>query len=1133
MDAILDLAARAAAFIVVIQQLCVDYPHTCDSPDTFHLLHPNEKIRQLIRERASKDPVFREKGIQLLLISNSTPDKDRITQALVHRELALLEWIWDPANLSLLTDDQDQVDSLPSEERWRTKLNRLLYERAEQRLPLAAKLQYLPIEIVLAVGGYRAGSLLQRLLQEYKTSEAELKEIVSPADLRLLAHSENLDLQLAADLLGNRDDLHKKLIQEEVPLPFEVIFSQELKDIERNRKRRMEELRLLNPASKTARPVHRNPFKQFYHTEDPIETAKVMALHSIAFSGGGIRSATFNLGVLQGFAKAGLLSKFDYLSTVSGGGYIGSWFVAWIKRAGSVRKVSDRLNAEKSPNPTAEEVRPIRWLRMYSNYLSPSTGVMSLDSWTMGMTITRNMILNQVLILLMLLCLLVLGRSLFNLWNSYIQQMSNLWMAYLASGFIVIGSLLAGAGMYFHDKQERSSSPVPFLNSLPDALRNLMLYIAYLAAFTGSAWFFKKAYPLDHQDAFIQALLYLSPLSGLTFFGLTFIAILGRYDQCIPKSSASKPLGILLIGFFSLLAACAGLVFLVLGWKSISILQQYGERFILHDNNYSQELGFTFGPPLVIEVLALTIVIRMALLGIYFPDDRREWWARIGAVVHRLAFLWIIVASATLLGGPVIGYIRELIPNLGVAFGGWAALVLGAVKAAFSSKSDNTRSGIVPKILTLAAVSGPYLFIAGLLVFLPMLLNSGINYFFPISKNDTFFLLGLTALLALATCLLSWRIGVNEFSMHHFYKNRLVRAYLGATINRQHRKQTRNSFTGFNAEDDLLLSSLSNSNGYFGPYPLVNTTLNATQAAELDRQDRKGESFVFTPLYCGFDFSKTQPSGNVSQKSYDYGYRPTNNFAYPDNGPHLGSAMAISGAAANPNQGSHSSAAVAFLLTAFNVRLGWWIGNPRKRTWKSSNPNIGLPYLFSNLFGKSNTRDRFICLSDGGHFENMGIYELVRRRSALIVLGDAEQDEQFTCEGLANAIRRCRIDFGVEININVLPITDRQARISQRSYAIGSIHYPGDQPFVGTLIYLKASVTRELPTDVREYAAKNPIFPHQSTGDQFFDETQFESYRKLGMQIAEMALNDADVKKIFFSQADEDEKQHIPGSLVV
>ena len=1133
MDAILDLAARAAAFVVVIQQLCVDYPETCDSPDTFHLLNPDPKIKQLIQERAGTDPAFRQKAMQLLLISNNAPNIDLVTQALVSRELALLDWIWEPDNLIMLSDNQDQTDSLPSEERWRAKLNRLLYENPEQRSPLASKLKYLPIQIVLATGGEKAGTLLQRLLQEYETGEEELKQLVSTTDLKLLANYGALAQPLATDLLSDRYKLHNRLIQEQVPLPFEAIFSQELKEIERNRDRRSKELRLLNSRSNTAKPASKSTFSEFYHTEDPLETAKAMALHSIAFSGGGIRSATFNLGVLQGFAKAGLLSKFDYISTVSGGGYIGSWFVAWVKRAASVRKVSDRLNSEKSPDPTAEEVRPIRWLRMYSNYLSPSTGIMSLDTWTIGMTITRNMLLNQVLILLMLLCLLVLGRSLFNLWNSYIQEVPNLWMAYMAAGFIILGSLLAGAGMYFHNKQARVSSPKPYDYNLPDLLRNLMLSIAYLAAFTGSAWFFKYRYPLEHQDAFIQALLYLSPLGGLTFIGLTFIAMIGRYDKCIPDSSISKPLGILLIGFFSLLAACAGLVFLVLGWKTISILQQYGSRFIVHDNNYSQELSFTFGPPLVMEVLSLTIVVRMALLGIYFPDDRREWWARIGAVVHRIAFLWIIVTSATLLGGPVLKYIREVIPNLGVAFGGWAALVLGAVKAAFSAKSDNNAGGFMPKLLSIAAISGPYLFIAGLLVFLPMMLNTALNYFFPVSKNESLFLLGLTAVLALITCLLSWRIGVNEFSMHHFYKNRLVRAYLGATINRQLRKQSRNPFTGFNSEDDLLLSSLSNANGYFGPYPLVNTTLNATQAAELDRQDRKGESFVFTPLYCGFDFSKTQPSGNISQKSYDYGFRPTANFAYPDKGPHLGSAMAISGAAANPNQGSHSSAAVAFLLTAFNVRLGWWIGNPRKNTWKSSNPNIGLPYLFSNLFGKSNTKDRFICLSDGGHFENMGLYELVRRRSALIVLGDAEQDDQFTCEGLANAIRRCRIDFGVEININVLPVTDRTAGISQKSYAIGSIRYPGDKPFVGTLIYIKASITKDLPTDVREYAAKNPIFPHQSTGDQFFDETQFESYRKLGLQITEMALKDPKVKKLFFPQANGDARQHNPASLVV
>lgn len=137
--------------------------------------------------------------------------------------------------------------------------------------------------------------------------------------------------------------------------------------------------------------------------------------------------------------------------------------------------------------------------------------------------------------------------------------------------------------------------------------------------------------------------------------------------------------------------------------------------------------------------------------------------------------------------------------------------------------------------------------------------------------------------------------------MHHFYRNRLVRAYLGATRRRTEREQTANPFTGFDMRDDEKFSALKNEYGYYGPYPILNTALNASQVTDLDRQDRKAESFFFSPLYCGFDFSMTRASADLQSKSYDYSFRPTDQFAYPnDNGPGIGTALAISGAAVNP-----------------------------------------------------------------------------------------------------------------------------------------------------------------------------------------------------------------------------------------
>ncbi|MBE9463777.1 hypothetical protein ACFP1I_08725 [Dyadobacter subterraneus] len=102
-------------------------------------------------------------------------------------------------------------------------------------------------------------------------------------------------------------------------------------------------------------------------------------------------------------------------------------------------------------------------------------------------------------------------------------------------------------------------------------------------------------------------------------------------------------------------------------------------------------------------------------------------------------------------------------------------------------------------------------------------------------------------------------------------------------------------------------------------------------------------------------------------------------------------------------------------------------------------------------------------------------------------------------EGLAMAVRRCRIDFGVEIEIDTSPITQRNAAttLCLSHVAEGVIKYPGAAP-AGRRIYVKTSLNGDEPVDIREYKMQNPKFPQQPTCDQFFTEEQFESYRKLG-----------------------------------
>jgi hypothetical protein len=120
-----------------------------------------------------------------------------------------------------------------------------------------------------------------------------------------------------------------------------------------------------------------------------------------------------------------------------------------------------------------------------------------------------------------------------------------------------------------------------------------------------------------------------------------------------------------------------------------------------------------------------------------------------------------------------------------------------------------------------------------------------------------------------------------------------------------------------------------------------------------------------------------------------------------------------------------------------------------------------------------------------------------------------EQDENFTFSGLGNAVRKCRTDFGVEIVFRSPDILHRHdaKRLKRTHAAIAEIFYPGGER--GWLLYLKSSLTGDEPGDVLEYAWRVKQFPHESTADQWFDESQFESYRKLGYHIADTVLRTA------------------------
>ena len=342
----------------------------------------------------------------------------------------------------------------------------------------------------------------------------------------------------------------------------------------------------------------------------------------------------------------------------------------------------------------------------------------------------------------------------------------------------------------------------------------------------------------------------------------------------------------------------------------------------------------------------------------------------------------------------------------------------------------------------------------------------------------------------------SYWINVNRFSLHAVYRNRLIRAFLGAARARQRETaKTRSNpdpFTGIDQADNLPLKSIWPPAGNGGRclFHVVNTALNVVASKNLAWQERKAEPFVMTPLACGNPY---------------VGFVPTRFFGARRDGITLGTAMAISGAAVSPNQGYHSSPIIGLLLMLFNVRLGWWLGNPRSgpKFYRREGPLLSIRPVLDELAGRTTDTGNYIYLSDGGHFDNLGLYEMVRRRCRFILVSDAGSDPAGAFEDLGNAVRKIWIDLGVRIEFDRIDVEPRQKPPVDGVYcALGRIRYPeAPETKAGTLIYVKPGFHGSEPPDIRAYAALHEEFPHESTADQWFSEFQMESYRGLGSHI--------------------------------
>jgi hypothetical protein len=862
--------------------------------------------------------------------------------------------------------------------------------------------------------------------------------------------------------------------------------------------------------------VHRKPKE--------VAVGEVSERTALCLSGGGIRSATVALGFLQACDRRALLKKFDYLFTVSGGGYIGGWLTALIHRVKdhdkAVLGIDEDHGALNAQEPGASAVAN---LRRYSNYLTPRLGLFSGDSLALVAVYLRNLILNGLILVSLLAAATVLPKIVYRLFasDSVALFWSSPWTLLVSAGLAV------ASGVYTVFAATGATPPVPTKLTASKARP-----AAGKTGLTGDAAVEKESGaktlkdPLS-TDSYVICKVAPLLLSLLLLSGFAYRALKGNRSELLA-----------LFGWVGL--GCGALCVLVLFvwgllrrlgahsgkeegffWrlaarfqplpgqrdevskKVCNIVQVFGAYAIggiafLEIARFQQDarLFLICLPPGLLTIYLLGVALFAGFVNPILSDDDREWWARSSGYLLFAAALWLIVFVVTLCG--------EIFPSLldwfsqglngynfalnfsGMTWGSVATAISGLV-ALLTRDSQVVKPGdsksIAKKIGSAAFAIACPVFIAVLILSLSIAESAiarGTGHF------GQCYITMLILFIAVAVTL-SYVVNVNRFSLHNTYRNRLIRTFLGAS----HTNRKPNPFTGFDEDDNLYLKDIDRAQR---PYHVLCGTVNLYAGAELAWQERRAALFTFSPDFCGADFLH---------------YRPTDVFGGPK-GLTLGTAMAISGAAANPNMGFYTAPDRALVMTLLNVRLGWWLGNPKfAKPWRREGPFPALMPLVSEMLLLTRESSSFINVSDGGHFDDTGVYEAVRRSCSKIFLVDVNT----THENVAKMIRKVRIDFGVDITLqHDLFASGIPGQIYRIEYP-STIDHP--LPRIGVLIRVYPALEPfkgNLPADVQNFASGDPYFPADKLENQWYGEAQFESYRKLGREIGMRLFADELVK---------------------
>jgi hypothetical protein len=887
------------------------------------------------------------------------------------------------------------------------------------------------------------------------------------------------------------------------PIPFSQVLAEELATIDRA----SVDAGAAGSESKAYEAVH----------------GRTAPLSALCLSGGGIRSATFSLGVMQSLAHHGLLKQFDYLSTVSGGGYIGSWLTAWIHRktaelqstGAAIDRVSEELasanlgtepEGKPGTGPVRGEAPPIVHLRRYSHYLAPRSGLFAADLWTLIATVLRNIVLNWIVLIPALVALLGLPR-LFAVVAAAAPAFEWSQIVMNAAGLV-----LALAIAWVSRQQRLRVEARPNQNRVllcgvgPVALGAVLFTIAWAWNGLDGLPFATATWQLELVPFGVGVM-----TAGWAMYQLSLLAPSKNVNDVPPIWESLLELVV-----YILTGAIGGVILRV-------VLHPFDASMQVFDDNDKWLLAYTtIAPAAFLSAFSLAASLFAGLASHLMSEEDREWWSRFGAWLLMASTAWTVVGTVTLLLPQLLIWAYALAVAGIATLGSGAITVLGGLSSKTLWKPKP--SDAVPKSrdekeaspsLSMAVQIALPLFVVLVAVALSLATDAVVH---AIAGNGPLFddllhgahvrlaqdslniwiLAGAAAIGVLA----AFCVGINTFSLHAMYRNRLIRAYLGAS---RGTRRVADKFIGFDQNDDMTLCSTVPPDKAKRPlFHIVNMALNLVGGADLAWQERKAESMTATSLHVG---------------SYQLGYRSASEYGGGRKTLTLGTAMAISGAAASPNMGYHSSPVLTFILTLFNARLGWWLGNPGKAggsTYRQESPFWALRPLFAEALGQTDSDHPYVYASDGGHFENLGMYEVVRRRCGFVVVVDAGADAHCGFEDLSNAIRKIRSDFGISIDLHyprcVYARHPGPSEPAKGRYAItGEINYsdidgPNAKP--GKLIYIKpAYYNYREPIDVNNYANLSATFPHESTADQFFSESQFESYRALGHYETEELCN--------------------------